>query len=288
MAMAFTEAVKSAEPTHKLVARALPSVRDYDENGSVTVENRIVDALMKYGTAVHLQLDAKHDQFELVQHELTLVADSERIFLGSDPEYRASLPADRAIVESVLALEPDDTDEWTDRVFYLAAFAVLTERSWLYRSTPYEAHIREINATGHEELLDELQDVLDHVEGSAIVPFESLASWTADGVTYRLEWNALCRPTGEDTQVAYELERLRYVTVRRPEMILRLEWTSSSDDSLFRRITRRILTPEAATPPTHVGLPDEEAASAIIGALRQLQSSLGYSYEIDDTLSNGE
>ena len=110
--MAFAEGIETGEPTHKLVTRGLPGVKDWDEAGGVTVENRSMVIFMDSGTAVRLQLDLKHNQFETVQRELTRVPESERILLGSDQEYRALLPEDRALVESLLEISIGDTDAW--------------------------------------------------------------------------------------------------------------------------------------------------------------------------------
>ncbi|RLM76610.1 hypothetical protein DVK05_16445, partial [Halorubrum sp. Atlit-8R] len=112
----------------------------------------------------------------MVQRELTQVPDSECIFIGSDHEFRASLPEDRALVESVLEIADGDTDAWADRLFHLVEFAVLTDRSWLYRSVPHETHIREINAGEHEGVIEKLNETFAQVRGSAIVPFGGLTS----------------------------------------------------------------------------------------------------------------
>ncbi|WP_049942843.1 MULTISPECIES: hypothetical protein [Haloarcula] len=68
--MGFTETFDAAEPTHRLVSRNLSGVKDWDELGGVTVENRAIRVLMGYGTVVHLELEPKHGQFETVQREL--------------------------------------------------------------------------------------------------------------------------------------------------------------------------------------------------------------------------
>ncbi|ELZ16748.1 hypothetical protein C476_16780, partial [Natrinema limicola JCM 13563] len=83
-----------------------------------------MSVLMDYGTVVHLELDPKHGQFETVQRELARVSDSKCIFVRSDHEFRASLPEDRALVESLLEIPGGDTDAWADRTFYFVEFAV--------------------------------------------------------------------------------------------------------------------------------------------------------------------
>lgn len=277
--MSFTDTVDAAEPTHRLVTRALPGVEDWDEDGGVTVENRAVGVLMDHGTAVYLRLDPKHDQFEAVERELTRVPDRERVFARSDREFRASLPADRALVESLLAVPVDDADAWTDRTFYLVEFAVLDGRSWVYRSVPHETHVREINATGHEGLLQELSETLNGVRGSAVVPFDGLDSWTTDGITYELRWDSLYRSADGDG-VSYDLERLEGVTASFHENHLRLDWRPTAEESLVRRTLWRVLDPQAVSPPTRVGIPAGEAGERVFAAFHRLRRDLDYGYAL--------
>lgn len=280
MTMRFTDAVTTADPTHRLVTRDLPGVSDWDEVGSVSVENRALDVLLEYGTAVHLQLDSKHGGFETVDNEATRVPEAECVFHGSDPEYRAALPEDRSFVRSLLEIQPDDTNAWIDRTFYHVAFAVLDGRTWIYRSVPHETHIRELNATDHDGLVERLQEALAELAGSAIVPYDGLASWVADGVTYRLQWDSLQR-SSQEGHVSYDIERLQRVTVRLPRRDLQLDWRSSAEESLLRRIVWRILAPESTTPPTHVALPEEGRSEPVLTGFRQLRSKLDYSYELE-------
>lgn len=282
--MEFTETFDAAEPTHRLVTRRLSGVKDWDELGHVTVENRAISDLMDYGTVVHLGLDPKHGQFETVQQELTQVPDSKCIFVGSDHEFRASLPEDRALVESLLEIPDGDTDAWTDRLFYFVEFAVLTDQSWLYRSVPHEAHLREINARGHEGVIEKLNETFAQLRGSAVVPFGELASWTTDGSTYDLKWNSLyC--SDRDQSASYELERLRQVTALFPENLLRLDWKPVSEESLLRRTVWRILGSESATPPARIKIPTGEDGEQILDVFHQLREKLGYEYDVE-TFSN--
>jgi hypothetical protein len=278
--MEFTENVDAAEPTHRLVSRSLSGVKDWDELGRVTVENRAVRVLMDYGNAVHLGLDPRHGQFETVLRELTQVPDSECIFIGSDHEFRASLPEDRALVESVLEIADGDTDAWTDRLFHLVEFAVLTDRSWLYRSVPHEAHIREINAGEHEGVIEKLNETFAQVRGSAIVPFGGLTSWTADGTAYDLKWKSLyC--SGKENSASYDLERLRRVIVLPLEDLLQFDWKPASEESLLRRTAWRVLGSKSAAPPTRVEIPAGEDREQLLDAFRQLREKLGYEYDVE-------
>jgi hypothetical protein len=278
--MEFTEKFDAAEPTHRLVSRSLSGVKDWDELGDVTVGNRAISALMDYGTVVHLELDPKHGQFETVQRDLVRVPDSKCIFVRSDHEFRAALPEDRALIESVLEIPDGDTDAWTDRMFYLAEFAVLTDQSWLYRSVPHEAHIREINAGGHEGVIEELNETLDPVRGSAVVPFGGLVSWTTNGTTYCLKWDSLyC--SNKEKSASYDLERLKQVTVLFSEDVLRLDWKPVSEESLLHRTVWRVLNPESATPPAQVEIPAGEDGEKILEAFRQLRERLAYEYSVE-------
>lgn len=278
--MEFTGNFDAAEPTHRLVSRSLSGVKDWDELGGVTVENRAISVLMDYGTVVHLGLDPKHGQFETVQRELVQIPDSECIFVGSDHEFRASLPEDRALVESLLEVPGGDTDAWTDRLFYFVEFAVLADQSWLYRSVPHETHIREINARGHEGVIERLNDTFAQVRGSAVVPFGELVSWTTDGTTYDLKWDSLYRSDRQERS-SYDLERLRQVTALFSENLVRLDWKPVSEESLLRRTVWRVLGSESATPPAQVEIPPGEDGEKILDAFHQLREKLGYEYDVE-------
>lgn len=286
--MTFTARDATAEPTHQLVTRDLSGVKDWDPAGGVTAENRAVGVFLEYGSAVHLQIDSKHGQFERVRSELARVPESERLFVGSEREYRVSLPADQPLIESVLELPAGDTDAWTDRTFYLDAFAVLTEGSWLYHSIPHETHIRECNASEHDGLVAALNEALEQVPGSAVVPVDGVVSWTSDGVTYELEWDSLHRDSETDGHVAYDLERLQRVGVYLPKTVLRLDWSPASAESLLRRTWWWVRNSESATPPTHARVHDEEQAIAVLDALDHLRSALDYSYEVGNPDSSSD
>jgi hypothetical protein len=278
----FSDRVNAVDPTHRLVTRNLSGVEDWDEAGGVTVENQIIAILLEYGTTVHLCLDPKHSRFKTVQNEFTRVPESERTIIGSDQEYQVSIPENRALVESLLEISAGETDEWVDRTFYLTEFAILNGRSWVYRSVPHETHTREINATEHDGVIQKLNEALEQVRGSAVVPFDGLVSWTAEGKEYKLDWNALYRHTRKDAYVGYDLERLQHVVVKFSENILHLDWRSTSEESLVRRTIWRVLDSKAATPPDQIGLPHEEQGKEVVSALRWLRVNLDYSYGIKD------
>ncbi|SFS46119.1 hypothetical protein [Halostagnicola kamekurae] len=278
--MTLRERAGSGEPTHRLVTRSLPGVKDWDDTGRVTAENRVVDLLLEYGSAVHLRIDSKHDQFETVSGELARVPESEQVFAGSGREYRASLPTDRPLVESVLEIAVGDTDGWTDRTFSLEAFAILTEQSWLYYSVPHETHIRECNASELDRLVATLNEALERVPGSAVVPVDGVAAWTSDGANYKLTWDRLKRDPNANGYVAYDLERLQRVRVATTESVLRFDWKPASAESVFRRAWWWLRDSESARPPTRVRVPDAVRAREILDAFDRLRSSLAYSYEV--------
>jgi len=167
--MRFRETVDAAGPTHRLVTRPSSDVDDRAADGLIGIENRVVAVAMEYGTAVHLDVDPGHGQFELLQRALTRVPDRDRVFVDSDHEYRGALPADRSTIDALLDVPDDDRWAYSDRLFALEAVAVLTEQSWTYRSVPHETHIRELNVTGQDELLADLADMLERVPGTDIV-----------------------------------------------------------------------------------------------------------------------
>jgi len=278
----FSERVNAVEPTHRFVTRGFPGVKDWDEDGWVTVENQIIAILLEYGTTVHLCLDPKHSQFKTVESEFTRVPESERTIIGPDQEYQVSIPENRNLVESLLEISTGETDEWADRTFYLTEFAILNGRSWVYRSVPHEAHIREINATEHNGMVQKLNKALEQVRGSAVVPFDGLVSWTAEAKEYKLDWNALYRHTGEDSYVGYDLERLQHVVVQFSENALHLDWRTTSEESLIRRIIWQVLDSEATTPPDQIGLPRGEQEKKVVSVLHWLRANLDYSYDIKD------
>ncbi|AHG01097.1 hypothetical protein HALLA_16405 [Halostagnicola larsenii XH-48] len=281
--MTFAARDVAAEPTHKLVTRDLPGVKDGDPAGGVTAENRAVGVLLEYGDAVHLRVDSKHGQFETIRSEFARVPESEQVFVGSERVYRASLPGDRPLVESVLEISAGDTAEWVDRTFYLDAFAILTDESWLYHSIPHETHIRECNASEHDELVAALNETLESVPGSAVVPADGFVSWTIGGVTYELDWDSLHRYAGADSHAMYDLERLQRVCVQTPEAVLRLDWSPASAESLLQRAWWWVVNSESATPPTRVRVPDGERANAVLDAFDRLRSALDYSYEVGNS-----
>lgn len=170
MSMAFRGDVDTPAPTHKLVTRDRAGIRDWDETGIVTVENRALDVLMEYGTSVRLEVDSNHSRFDAVERQLTSVDTVDRLFVDSTHEFAASLQEDRRFLTSFLSVSPGETTEWTDRLFHVEAVAVLRDGSWLYRSVPHEPHIREINARECAELIEELHELFDQVQGSAVVP----------------------------------------------------------------------------------------------------------------------
>ena len=280
MAMVLTEAVDAADPTHRLVTRR---VAGEEHASTIQVENRAVSVCMDYGTAVHLELDPEHDQYETVRRELERVPDSACLFPGSEHEFRASLPEGRTVVESVLEVPVGAnaaSDAFTLRLFSVARFAVVTDQSWLYRSVPHETHIREINTVGHEGMIADLNATLAQVRGSAVVPFGDLTSWTADGVTYSLDWDALHR-SNDGTDVSYDVARLRQVTVLPFEPLLRLDWAPTAEASVLRRAVWRVLGSERARPPARVEIPAGSDGDEVVAAFRELRAKLGYAYDVD-------
>jgi hypothetical protein len=278
--MAFTDSFDAVDPTHRLVTRNLADGEDKNDFRGVTAENQVVSVLMDYGTTVNLALDPEHAQFETVQRKLSRVPDSECVFAGSEQELQASLPEDRAVIESLLEIPDGDTDAWTYRIFSIVEFAVLTEQSWLYRSVPHGPHIREINAGRHQGVIEELNETLDKVRGSAVVPVSGLASWTTNGTTYDLHWDSL-HCSNNETSASYDLERLKQVTVLFSEDVLRLDWRPVSEESVLRRAVWWVLNSESATPPAQVEIAAGEDGDKILAAFRQLRENLGYEYDVE-------
>ncbi|MFW6320230.1 MAG: hypothetical protein ACOC0Z_00135 [Halohasta sp.] len=170
--MAFRNgSTKEESPTHRLVATNPSGVKDWDKEGLIDVENQTVDVVLDYGSIVHIDVDPAHSQFEAIENELTQLPKSERIFIGSDYEYRAVLPEDRSFIDSVLKTQ--NTDEWHDRLFNIHAFAVLADQSWIYRSVPHESHIREINTASNSGLIKKLHKTLEQLQGATVEQFDT-------------------------------------------------------------------------------------------------------------------
>ncbi|ERG92138.1 MAG: hypothetical protein J07HQW1_02173, partial [Haloquadratum walsbyi J07HQW1] len=93
---------------------------------------------------------------------------------SSSPQTRVSgrTPHGCASVDSLLKIQANETDEWTDRLFNIEAFAVLTDQSWTYRSVPHETHIREINTAGHNGLIEELHKPREQLRGATVEPYD--------------------------------------------------------------------------------------------------------------------
>ncbi|ADQ69389.1 hypothetical protein C499_12495 [Halogeometricum borinquense DSM 11551] len=180
-----------------------------------------------------------------------------------------------------MAVTTGDTDEPIDRTFYLDAFAVVTEQSWVYRSVPHHFHIREINATGHAGLLEELRESLADVRGSTVVPFGGLISWEADSTQYELVWDALRQSDGGEGYVSYDLERLKHVAMHPQEHSLVFEWESASEEPLLRRAFWRFFDPETATPPRRIVVPDRQRRREVLSAFRRLRRDLDYQYTVE-------
>lgn len=261
-------------------------MKDWDETGRIPVENRVVEALVPYGTAVHLSVEPDAARLGDRTAQLARVAEDERVFPGARPEYRASLPADADAVLSVLAVEPGDTDAWVDRLHALHELAVVTPGAWLYRSVPHHTHIRELNAEARDRALAAVSDELDAVPRSAVVPIDGLASWRGGGFQYELTWDALRRRTasemggGDARWTSFDLCRLRWVSPRPDRAELVARWRSA--DSWPRRLLARVVRPASVDPPTRIEFPDREAMADAVEALAGLQSALDYRFAVDD------
>ena len=289
--MTLVESYARDEPTHAVRTRSLPGVEDWDEAGMLAVENRAVKVAMNYGSAVHLGLDRSllaeraPDRLSTARERFDRVDDSRRILRNGYPEYRAQLPDDSEVVRSCLALEPGDTDGWLARLFGVAEFAVVTDDSWLYRSVPHHAHVRELNAEPADGLVADVAATLEPIRGSGVVPTGALASWTDDEHRYELLWDALRRRERDrdgDAWTVFDLERLRSVDPEPERETLRFRWRSraSGTDSTIRRAVASAVDRLSTDPPTRVVAPDGETVDDIASTLRELRAQFDYAFEI--------
>lgn len=281
--MGLREPFAASEATHRVVTRQPSGVDDADPTGRITVENRVVDAAMRSGTAVHLSLD-ETSRLEAIARRLDRVRGSDRVLSGSGAEYRAALPDDAAAVRSLLAVEPGDTDAWLDRCVGVEEIVVRSADAWLYRSVPHHAHVRQLNADGREGLLAAVADALEPIPRSTVVPIDGLVSWRTGDYRYELRWDHLRRtddPSGPGGWTVFELERLRSVRPLSDRPALALRWRPHAADSLLRRACRRLLDPETVEPPPRLSCPDRDALGDAIDSLERLRDELEYSFSID-------
>ena len=309
-----------AEATHRVVTRQPEGVSDWDETGRIAVENRVVAALVPYGTAVHLRVDSGGSDLGELARRSARVGEGERVLAGDGPEYRVRLPDGADTLLSALAVDPGDTDAWTARLHELHEFAVVTPDAWLYRSVPHHAHLRELNADGRDGALGAVADALDEVPRSSVVPADALASWRADGFEYELTWDTLRRRAASEGEVGgdgvgggeaggddaggseaggddvgdgdasdgdahgrwtvFDLDRLRWVASRPDRAELVARWRPV--DSWSRRLLARVVRPASVDPPTRVAFPDRESMADAVAALERLRADLGYEFAVDD------
>lgn len=286
--MVLRDPVETDAATHRVATRQSSDTGDTDETGSITVENRVVDAVMAFGTAVHFRLADETRTLEDARTRFDRATGTETVFRGEEVEYRATLPDDAGLVRTTLAVDPDDTDAWIDRMFNIDEFVVRTDETWLYRSVPHHAHIRQLNADADERLLEAVTSALESIPRSAVVPIDGLVSWQSSGYRYELTWTHLRRTDEPDdgtepsAWTPFELERLEDVRPRpeRPELVLR--WRPHSVDSWPRRAFRRLLASGTLEPPTRLAFSDRDVLDDTVDALRWLRDDLAYSYAIRD------
>lgn len=286
--MALRDPVDRAAATHQVVTRQPSGVTDTDETGWITVENRVVDAAMGFGTAVHFRLADETATLEAVKARLDRVTGSDTVIRDGEIEYRATLPADADLVRATLAVDPDKTDAWVDRVFNVDEFVVRTDETWLYRSVPHHMHVREVNADASDDLLPAVTNALESIPRSTVVPIDGLVSWQSSAYRYELTWEHLRRADEPDdgtepsTWTPFELERLEDVRPHpeRPELVLR--WRPHRADSWPRRAFRRLLASDTIEPPTRLAFSDRDVLTDTVDALRRLRDDLGYSFTIRD------
>lgn len=284
--MALRDPVDRTAAPHQVVTRQPAGVTDTDETGWITVENRVVDAAMEFGTAVHFRLADETATLEAVKPRLDRLTGSDTVIRDGKPEYRATLPADADLVRATLAVDPDETDAWVDRVFNVDEFVVRTDETWVYRSVPHHMHVRELNADAREGLLEAVTAALESIPRSTVVPVDGLVSWQSSAYRYELAWDYLRRaadPSDGDepsTWTAFELERLEAVRPFPDRTELALRWRPHAADSWTRRAFRRLLQPDTVDPPTRLAVPDRDALDETVDALRRLRDELGYSFTI--------
>ncbi|MFC7073689.1 hypothetical protein ACFQJ7_15180 [Halovenus rubra] len=286
--MELVDPYGDSETTHRVVTRLNPR-KDWDEVGQIRVENRVVEVVMGYGDRVHVRLSAETEELDRIKQRLARAEEGTQLFQTSGPEYYATLLEDRDLVRSLLAVDPDDSDAWIDRMFNVEEFAVVDGEVWRYWSVPHHSHCRRVNTAGRDPLYDALVAELAGVPGSALVPAEGLASWGVKSHRYELAWDALRRHETDSERVRrFELTRLRRVSTVSDRPVLSCDWESSSSASWLDRLARWVLRSESADPPPRVPFPDSETMGSVLDGLRTLKHDLGYEFTIEGRTSRDD
>jgi hypothetical protein len=285
--MGLREPLDTTDQTHRVVTRT--SIVSNDEGtGWVEVENTVIEATMHYGTAIHICINGEilrrcSPETLATVRQLTRLRDSETVLTNSGyPEYRASFPSDADTVRA--CLDPDGDDAWLARLFGTYELAVVREDVWLYHSVPHHSHIREVNATV-DGVLDEVNDALDSIRGSAVFPVGPLVSWQADGRRYEIvpEFERF-RITDIDEQIwVFSIDKLRAVHPNEDRLGLVLRWNSTAEtDSIVIRGLRRLLPQSPTDPPTRINVPDRETLDEILDALLMVAAKLDYEFTVHE------
>lgn len=284
--MSIDRSFDTTDQTHRTVTRT-STVSNDEQTGWVGVENIVVEAAIRYGTAVHICIDGEilencSPETLATVRQLTRLRDSETVLTNnSHPEYRATLPDDADTV--MTCLSPEGDDAWLARLFGTDEIAVVCENGWLYHSIPHHSHIREINAAV-DGFLDDVDDALDSVRGAAVFPVGSLVSWQSTGRQYEIvpEFE-LFRVTDADGQngMNFSISKLTAVYPNEDRLELVVRWNSATEsDSLAVRGLQRLFARSSTDPPTRIGVPDRETLDEVLDSFRMVATKLDYDLTI--------
>jgi hypothetical protein len=285
--MGLGESFDTTDQTHRVVTRT-PTVSNDEGTGWVGVENTIVEVTMQYGTAVHICIDGEilencSPETLATVRQLTRLRDSETVLTNAYPEYRASLPDDADTV--MTCLSPEGDDAWLARLFGTDELAVVSENGWLYHSVPHHSHIREINAAV-DGFLDDVDDTLGSMRGTAVFPVGPLVSWQSAGRRYEIvpEFERFrVTATNGQARTSFSIGKLAAVYRNESRLELVLRWNSATEsDSLAVRGLQRLFARSSTDPPTRIGIPDRETLGEVLEALRTVATKLDYDLTIHE------
>lgn len=285
--MGLREPFETTDQTHRVVT-CTSTVSNDEGTGWVGTENTVVEVAMRCGTAVHICIGGEilencSPETLATVRQLTRLRNSETVLTNAYPEYRASLPDDADT--AMTCLDPKGDDAWLARLYGMDELAVVSEGVRLYHSIPHHSHIREVNAAT-DGFLDGVDDALDSIPGSAVLPVGPLVSWQADGRRYEIipEFEHFrVTDTNNQDQARFPIDKLAAVSPNEDRLELVFRWnTTTESDSLVVRGLQRLFARSSTDPPARVGVLDRETFCEVLDALRTVAAKLDYALTIHE------
>ena len=269
----------ASDPTHVLVTRRPSDAAAPEGMGRVSAENQVVAEAMRHGSAVHVQVEQSTlDNMtpESARGLFERVTENQR--LTGDPEFRVPLPAGRDAVASLLSFDPENADSHTQRIFGIAEFAVVTPESWLYRSVPHHAHIRELNADPESGFLSEVRKLLAAVPQTGVFPDGPVLTWQGEESRYELHPETIRKRRDGAQWAAFDLGRLAEVSPGAEREEVLFEW--NTPDSVLWSVAVAVVQRWRPSPPKRVAVRGATTVMEVVDAFADLTETLGYEYRL--------